>query len=150
VVRKPPFVPNERMKIDTSTWTKFATTSNADFYEIEPHILAVVPFDGTTDDATTAHQSVTAQLQYLQSRGHRAGVIVMMDQVVRQDAGARSVYHDLPNPEFQVCFALVGSTPFGRAVASIFIGINPPRVPTRFFATIEEALAWIKTSLNRH
>jgi hypothetical protein len=29
-------------------------------------------------------------------------------------------------------------------VASIFIGLNPPRVPTRFFATMEEALAWVK------
>jgi hypothetical protein len=132
--------------IDTSGWTKFATTSNADFYEIEPHVLAVVPFDGTTDDATTAQESVAAQLQYLQSRGQRAGVIVMMDQVARQDGAARAVYHNEPNPAFQVCFALVGSTPFGRAVASIFIGLNPPRVPTRLFATIEEALAWVKTT----
>jgi hypothetical protein len=130
--------------IDISRWTKFATTSNADFYEIEPHVLAVVPFDGTTDNATTAAESVAAQLQYLQPRGQRAGVIVMMDQLARQDGAARAVYHDQPNPAFQVCFALVGSTPFGRAVASIFIGLNPPRVPTRFFATMEEALAWVK------
>jgi hypothetical protein len=130
--------------IDISRWTKFATTSNADFYEIEPHVLAVVPFDGTTDNATTAAESVAAQLQYLQPRGQRAGVIVMMDRLARQDGGARAVYHDQPNPAFQVCFALVGSTPFGRAVASIFIGLNPPRVPTRFFATMEEALAWVK------
>jgi hypothetical protein len=130
--------------IDTSCWTKFATTSNADFYEIEPHVLAVVPFDGTTDNATTAAESVAAQLQYLQPRGQRAGVIVMMDRLARQDGDARAVYHDQPNPAFQVCFALVGSTPFGRAVASIFIGLNPPRVPTRFFATMEEALAWVK------
>jgi hypothetical protein len=136
--------------IDTSAWTRFATTSNADFYEIEPHVLAVVPFDGTKDDATTAQESVAAQLKYLQSRGQRAGVIVMMDRVARQDGAARAVYHVQPNPAFQVCFALVGSTPFGRAVASIFIGLNPPRVPTRFFATIEEALAWVKTTVQTH
>jgi hypothetical protein len=106
-----------------------------------------VPFDGTKDDATTAQESVAAQLKYLQSRGQRAGVIVMMDRVARQDGAARAVYHVQPNPAFQVCFALVGSTPFGRAVASIFIGLNPPRVPTRFFATIEEALAWVKTTV---
>ena len=134
--------------VDTSGWTKFATTSNADFYEIEPHVLAVVPFDGTTDDARTAQESVTAQLQYLQSRGQRAGIIVLMDRVVQQDGGARAVYHTQPDPTFQVCFALVGSTPFGRAVASIFIGLNPPRVPTRFFATLQEALAWVKTTVD--
>jgi len=150
VVRKSAAIVSQYMKLDTSTWTKFATTSNADFYEIEPHILLVAPFDGTTDDAGTAQESVTAQLQYLEPRGQRAGVIVLMDQVARQDGGARAIYRDLPNPAFQVCFALVGSTPFGRAVASIFIGLNPPRVPTRFFATIEEASAWIKTTLNSH
>jgi len=136
--------------IDTSGWFRFATTSNADFYEIEPHVLAVVPFDGTTDEATTARESVEAKLQYLQSRGQRAGVIVMMDRVARQDGAARAVYHDQPNPAFQACFALVGSTPFGRAVASIFIGLNPPKVPTRFFATMEEALAWVKTTVLGH
>ena len=136
---------DERVMPDTATWTKFATTSNADFYEIEPHALAVVPFEGTTDDAATARESVAAQLQYLRARGQRAGIIVMMDRVVEQDGGARAVYRDEPDPAFQACFALVGSTAFGRAVASIFIGINPPRVPTRLFATLEEALAWVRT-----
>ena len=51
MVRESATTANDHMKIDTSAWTKFATTSNADFYEIEPHVLAVVPFDGTTDDA---------------------------------------------------------------------------------------------------
>ena len=110
-----------------------------------PHALAVVPFEGTTDDAATARESVAAQLQYLRARGQRAGIIVMMDRVVEQDGGARAVYRDQPDPAFQACFALVGSTAFGRAVASIFIGINPPRVPTRLFATLEEALAWVRT-----
>jgi hypothetical protein len=49
-------------------------------------------------------------------------------------------------PSFQACVALVGSTAFGRAVASLFTGSNPPRVPTRLFATLEEALHWIRTT----
>ena len=71
----------------------------------------------------------------------------MMDQLARQDGAVRTVYHDQPNPAFQVCFALVGSTPFGRAAASIFIGLNAPRVPTRFLATMEEDLAWVKMTV---
>ena len=133
--------------VDTSGWTKFATTSNADFYEIEPHVLAVVPFDGTTDDARTAQESVDAQLAYLRPRGQRAGIIVFMDHVAQQDGAARAVYREQPDLAFQVCFALVGGTAFGRAVASIFIGLNPPRVPTRSFATVEEALAWVRTTV---
>lgn len=45
---------------------------------------------------------------------------------------------------FQICFALVGSTVFGRAVSSVFMGLHPPRVPTRMFGTFEEALTWIR------
>ncbi len=72
-----------------------------------------------------------------------------MDRVVQQDAGARTVYRDAPDPDFQRCFALIGGTIFGRAVASVFIGLHPPRVPTRLFATQEEGLAWARSMSRR-
>jgi hypothetical protein len=133
--------------IDTTRWTKFGTSDNADFYEVEPGVLAVVPFEGTEDNAETARQSVTTQLEYLRARGKRAGVVVFMDPVLEQHAGARSVYRDLPDPAFQVCFALVGSSAFGRAVGSVFLGLSRPRVPTRMFGSFEEAAAWIRERL---
>ena len=133
--------------IDTSGWTRIGTSANADFFEIEPHILAVVPHDGISDDAATASASVRIQLEHLRATGRRAGVVVFMDRVVHQDSGARTVYRDAPDPAFQVCFALVGGTAFGRAVGSVFIGLSPPKVPTRMFATLPEAIAWIRTRL---
>lgn len=133
--------------IDTTGWTKVGTSSNADFYEVEPHILAVVPFEGTDDTAATATESVTIQLDYLRTRGVRAGVMVFMDPVAEQDAGARAVYRDLPDPTFQACFALVGSTMFGRAVGSVFLGLSRPKVPTKMFGTIGEAVDWIRNQV---
>jgi hypothetical protein len=133
--------------IDTKQWAKFGTSDNADFYEVEPGILAVVPFDGTEDNAETARQSVTIQLDYLRARGKRAGVVVFMDPVLEQHAGARTVYRDLPDPAFQVCFALVGSSAFGRAVGSVFLGLSRPRVPTKMFGSFGEAVAWIRERL---
>ena len=35
----------------------------------------------------------------------------------------------------------------GRAVASLFIGIHPPRVPTRLFAEVGEALEWARRTV---
>ena len=67
-----------------------------------------------------------------------------MDAVASQNSGAREVYRNAPDPTFQTCFALVGSTMFGRAVSSVFMGLHPPRVPTRMFGTFQEALAWIR------
>lgn len=133
--------------IDTTGWTSIGTSDNADFYEVEPGILAVVPHEGTDDTAHTARQSVAIQLAHLRARGAPAGVIVFMDSVVEQDAGARTVYREAPDPEWQRCFALVGSSAFGRAVGSVFLGLSRPRVPTRMFATFDDAVSWIREQL---
>ena len=132
------------MTPDTAGWTPIGRSANADFFEIEPGVLAVLPFDGTSDTADTAGESIEIQLHYLRGLGRRAGTVVFMDRVAAQSSGARDVYRDGPDPTFQTCFALVGSTMFGRAVSSVFIGLNPPRVPTRMFATYQEALSWIR------
>jgi hypothetical protein len=129
---------------NTSAWTPIGRSVNADFFEIEAGVLAVVPFDGASDTADTAADSVRIQLTHLRARGRRAGTIVFMDQVASQNSGARDVYRTAPDPTLQTCFALVGGTMFGRAVSSVFIGLNPPRVPTRLFGTYQEALSWIR------
>jgi len=130
------------MTIDTKNWTKIGQTANADFYQIDESVLGVVPFDGCTDDENTAKASVELQLNHLRSQGTKAGCIIFMDSIAQQTAAARNVYRDLPNPEYQTCFALVGGTAFGRAVGSFFLGLSKPRVPTQMFATLEQAVAW--------
>jgi len=130
------------MSVDTKNWTKIGQTSNADFYEIDENALGVVPFEGCTDDENTATASVELQLNHLRSQGRKAGCVIFMDSIAQQTTGARNVYRDLPDPEHQVCFALVGGTVFGRAVGSFFLGLSKPRVPTQMFATLEQALAW--------
>ena len=57
------------MNIEVHRWTKIGTSGNADFYEIEPQILAVVPFEGSTDDGiATAHEFLDQSGQSLGSR----------------------------------------------------------------------------------
>jgi hypothetical protein len=135
---------SETVSVEVSGWTKIGSSANAEFYEVEPQVLVVVPHDGTADNAETARASVQVQLEHLRRHGRRAGVIVMMDRVTEQDSGARTVYREAPDPAFQACFALVGGTAFGRAVASVFLGLSRPRVPTKMFATFDEALAWAR------
>lgn len=132
------------MKTDRSGWKKIGESSNADFYEVAPHLLVVAPHDGSMDTAASARESVKVQLDHLRARDRRAGVIVLVDAVAEQDSGAREVYRNEPDPSRQVCFALVGGTVFGRAVASIFMSLSPPKCPTKAFATFEEARAWIE------
>ena len=130
------------MNIDSANWHKFGETANAAFYEIEPHVLAVVPIEGCTDTEATARASIETQLAYLRPKGQKAGVIIFMDPIAEQTAEARSVYREAPDPIFHACFALVGGTFFGRAVGSVFLGLSKPRVPTALFGSFEEALEW--------
>jgi hypothetical protein len=137
------------MKLDTSGWANIGKSDNADFYQIEEGVLAIVPFEGSSDDDKTARQSVQIQHDYLKPRGRRAGVVVFMDPLVEQHASARIVYRDMPDPAFITCYALVGGTIFGRAVGSIFLGLSRPKVPTKLFGTLDEALAWARGMRNR-
>jgi hypothetical protein len=132
--------------IDVSGWKTIGKSDNANFYEIEPGVLAVVPHDGATDTEKTATQSVQVQLDYLRPTGQRASVLVFMDPVLEQLAEARKVYRDMPDPALINCYALIGGSAFGRAVGSIFIGLSPPAVPTKLFGSYEEALGWARTS----
>jgi len=138
------------MNVDVKNWIKFGQTANADFYEISPGMLAVIPFNGCMDDETTAKASVQTQLEYLRCKNRKAGVVIFMDNIAQQTAGARAVYRDEPDPVHQACFALVGGTVFGRAVGSVFLGLSKPRIPTQMFATLEQALDWCLTQLNKN
>ncbi len=133
--------------IESTGWSRIGQSTNADFFEVEERVLAVVPFDRCDDNEATARESIRIQLEYLRGRKKRAGILVFMDRILTQSAAAREVYRVEPDPGFQTCFALVGGTTFGRAVGSFFIGIHPPRVPTRMFATMEQALGWARTTV---
>ena len=133
--------------IESAGWLRIGQSTNADFFEVEERVLAVVPFDRCDDNEQTARESIRVQLEYLRGHKKRAGVLVFMDRILAQSAAAREVYRVEPDPAFQTCFALVGGTTFGRAVGSFFIGIHPPRVPTRMFKTVEEALAWARSTV---
>jgi len=138
------------MPVDMKNWAKFGQTSNADFYQIDDDTLAVVPFDGCTDDEVTATASVETQLKYLREKKMKAACIIFMDGVAQQTAGARTVYRELPDPEYQVCYALVGGTAFGRAVGSVFLGLSKPQVPTQMFRTLEQALEWCHSQMKKN
>lgn len=130
--------------IDVSAWRPVSTTDNATLYEIEPGILAIVPHEGAVDTAETAAQSVEAQHAHWRAARRRGGAVVFMDRVRDSQAGARRVYGELPDPRWITGYALVGGTVFGRAVASVFIGLSKPSRPTRMFGDLGSALDWLR------
>ncbi len=129
------------MTVDPS-WPKLGRSDNASFYLAAPRIILVVPDDGCTDDEATARQSVQFQHQHLQSAEARGVAIVLMDSVAHQTKEARRVYQTEVDPAIIAGFGLVSSSVFGRAVASVFMGLARPVVPTRMFASLPLALRW--------
>jgi len=133
---------------DMSGWDHLGTSDNAEFYLVEPQILAVVPNENSVDDETTARQSVEFQHEYWRGRNERGGSVIFMDRVRDSRAGARRIYGTLPDPALITGFALVGGTVFGRAVASVFIGLSRPSAPTKMVGDFASGVAWLR-SLNR-
>jgi hypothetical protein len=128
---------------DTSQWKKIGSTSNADVYEIEDDILVIAPHANCVDNEKTARESITIQAEHWKKVGHRGGTVVLMDNVLEQDAGARGVYMNETVDHPSTCFALVGETFYGRAVSAVFTGLSKPAVPTNIFRSLEDARPWI-------
>lgn len=79
------------MSFDPSKFKAIGESSNATFYEFDHEVLVVLPNEGSADTQASATQSVQIQLDYLRTRNRRSGVVVLMDNVMAQDAGARCV-----------------------------------------------------------
>jgi len=129
--------------IPVEEWQHVGSSSNAEFYVIEPQILAVVPNVDIHDGEGSARESLAFQTKHWKSVGHRGAAVIFMDRVLSQDAGARAVYENETAAMLTTCFALVGATFFGYATATPFEGLTRPGIPTQIFRSLEDARPWI-------
>jgi len=127
--------------IDPS-WPVLGRTDNATFVLADPGVVVVVPDEGCTDDESTARQSIAFQHAHWRAQGRRGAAIVLMDRVGHQTKAARRVYQTEADATLLHRFALVSSSVFGYAVASVFMGLARPAVPTRMFGSLARALRW--------
>ncbi|MCH9682795.1 MAG: hypothetical protein K0V04_15270 [Deltaproteobacteria bacterium] len=127
--------------IDPS-WAALGRSDNAAFFAALPRVLVVAPDDGCTDDEQTARQSLMFQREHWQRQGTPGAAVVLMDRVAHQTKAARRVYQTDVDLEWVTGFGLVTHSVFGRAVASVFMGLTQPPVPTRMFGKVEQALHW--------
>lgn len=134
-------------KVDTSRWTPIGSTTLCDCYAVNSHLMVMVPHEGMRDSAETAREQVGFQDAYWTKLGHAGCVAVFMDNIVDQDVGARDVYAEKTHGAMTLGYALIGSTFWGRAIAAVYTGLKKPPIPTRFFASLEEAMPWIEERL---
>jgi hypothetical protein len=128
-----------------SQCTKVADTANTEVYveESDPDILIVVPREGTMDNLKDASENVAFYHEYARSLGRPCGAVVVMSNMLSQDAEARRAYTTL-DPDLLYGGALIVENALSRALGSFYVGLTRPKVPTKLFDTVENGVRWLK------
>jgi hypothetical protein len=131
---------------DLSKYKEVGKTTNTVVYiaESDPDILIIIPREGTMDNGKDARENVAYYHEYARSLGKPCGSVVIMSNMLAQDAEARRAYTEI-DPSLAYAAGLVVESPLSRALGSFFIGLTRPKVPTKLFNTIENAIEWVKT-----
>ena len=132
---------------DLSQYKEIGKTTNTVTYtiEAEPDLLIIVPVEGTMDNARDARENVAFFHSYAHALGRPCGCVVIMANMLSQEAEARRAYAGI-DPSLFFAAALVVESALSRALGSFFVGFSRPVVPTKLFDTVENALEWLKTS----
>lgn len=131
---------------DFSRYTKIAETANTEIYieASDPDIMIIVPRKGTIDTFKDASENVAYYHAYARSLGRPCGSVVIMSNMLSQDAEARRAYTTL-DPALIYGGALVVSSALSRALGGFFMGLTRPRVPTKLFDSVDNGIEWLKT-----
>jgi hypothetical protein len=131
---------------DLSRYKQIGKTTNTVTFiaESEPDILIIVPNEGTMDNAKDARENMAFFQNYARSLGKPIGNVVIMANMLSQDAEARRAYGEA-DPRLVYGAGLVVESALSRALGSFFVGLARPVVPTRLFDSVEKAVEWLKT-----
>lgn len=123
---------------------KVGHTFNTEYSTSGQDILVVVPTPGYKDNLKAARENMEWQLTFARNLGTKCGLVVVMDNLLSQEADARKVYSEGLLPELFYGSALVVSNALARAIGSFFIGLSKPRVPVTLVRSIDEGIAWLE------
>jgi hypothetical protein len=120
-------------------------TAATDFAIADPDILIGTPKPGTVDNPETAKANVEFEANYARELGKRICVVILVDNLLSQDAETRRIYTEGLGGDILYGVALVTGNALGRAIASFFMGLSKPKVPTKIFDSVESAIAWAQS-----
>ena len=126
-------------------WKPLGRTYNTHYYLLSDDVLIVLPDQGLRDDGASARINIDFQSAYARMLGRRCCVVVVLDSLSSQDSEARRIYAAGKQPSLFYAAALIVTNPLARAIASFFLGLTRPAVPTKLFESVEEAANWVTT-----
>jgi hypothetical protein len=139
------FIPGANVR-DFSSYKIIGKTTNTTVYiaESDPDLLIIIPKDGTVDSVQDARENAAFYHDYARTLGKPCGSLILMTNMLGQDAETRRVYAE-SDPRLFFAAALVVENALSRALGSFFIGLARPGLPTKLFNTIDNAIEWLKT-----
>lgn len=124
-------------------WKAVGKTTNTQYFLVDPDVLVVMPDANLKDDGASATMNTDFQLAFARQFGRRLAVVVQMSRLLGQDADARRVYAERIDSSLFYAAGLVASSAMARAIASFFLGLTKPPIPTRVHDSFASALAWV-------
>lgn len=130
---------------DFSQYQHIGSTAGADFYVTDSDAVLIIPKAGFVDSAQLAQQKCDFLNAYARQAGRKFGIAVVVANILTQDAETRRVYQTQVSNGMYYGLAMVVDSALSRAIASFFMGLSKPSVPTQLFGTIEKCIEWFKT-----
>lgn len=117
----------------------------AKYYLVDDDIILIVPPKGFVDNAQQARASADYQDAYARQLGKKCALVILMSNVLSQDAETRRVYNEQPASGCYYGAALIVDNALSRAIASFLIGLSQTLVPIKLFDSVEKGIAWLRT-----
>ncbi len=130
---------------DFSQYQHIGAVGGSDYYAVDPDIILIVPKTSMVDTPQTAQASADFQNAYARNLGKKCGTVVIMSNILSQDAKTRRIYCELAENGLFFGAALVVDSLLSRALGSFFIGLSKPKIPIRLFDTVEKSIEWIRS-----
>jgi hypothetical protein len=108
-------------------------------------ILVVSPDAAYKDDPQRSQATVEFQQNYSRALGKKCGLVVVMNNLLSQDAESRKIYSEGTLPSLFYGVAIVVGNPMARAIGVFTLRLTKVAVPTRLVETIDEGIAWLET-----
>ncbi len=130
---------------DFSQYQSVGTDGHSDYYIADPDIILVIPKPGMVDSPQSAHAAADFMNACARKAGREMGTVVVMSNILSQDAETRRIYQSLAGNGLYFGLALIVDSALSRALASFFKGFSKPSIPTQLFDTVEKGTEWLRT-----
>ncbi|MCX6155170.1 MAG: hypothetical protein NT007_13535 [Candidatus Kapabacteria bacterium] len=130
----------------TKKFKKIGESENTEYFVHSDNILIVSPVQGYKDNAKAANINMDFQLDFANKLERKCGLVVILNNLLSQDADARKIYSDRTDPDLFFGIALVVNNPLSRAIASFFVGLSKPKIPLTIVNSVESGIVVLETA----